>query len=120
MKTIMALCALSLMMISCADNYKMISRPAEGYNTILLKRSVSISQGIRGTWTFPAGTLLVADRTLNADGSLLYCGIGVMSGQATLFYCVQYDHSSFTIIRPMTGEVYSTPVSTEDVEEKLQ
>lgn len=116
MKTLIAVAAAAVTLTGCAANFEQIERPPEGYAAIRLKRQIVVSIGaLRGDITFPAGTLLVADRRSKDGRALYYCGIGVVNGGPASSACVEYDQKSFAITLNHTGERYETVVSSDDV-----
>lgn len=116
MNKLIAVAAAAVALTGCAANFDQIERPPEGYAAIRLKRQVIVPIGaLRGDITFPAGTLLVADRRSKDGRAIYYCGIGVMNGGPASSACVEYDQKSFAITLTHTGERYVTAISSDDV-----
>ena len=59
---------------ACTMPTTVVSRPGEGYQAIRFAQTVRLTGAVGNTWEFPVGTVLVADRTREADGALMYCG----------------------------------------------
>jgi len=61
--------------------------------------------------------LFVADKQSKDSHELLYCGFAAQGSGTAINICVGYDHHSIAYSFPLSGERYTAPVSSEDVEE---